>query len=65
VDVPAGLQQFGPDWRLLDPPPPDQLLQRQPLDKLRRHSDYWKDREWKLAVDALRPPPGPDPRRRR
>ena len=61
VDVPAGLQQFGPDWRLLDPPPPDQLLQRRPLDKLRRHSDYWKDREWKLAVDALRPVPDPDP----
>ena len=56
-----GRQEFGPDWRLLDPPPPDRLLQQHPLDILRGHSDYWRDRAWKRAVTAALPPPSSDP----
>ena len=47
-------REFGPDWRLLDPPLPDRQRQRRPLDALRGHGDYWGDRSWRAAVVQLR-----------
>ena len=57
-------EEFGPDWRLLDPPlirtstrpvstsgPP---LQTHVLLPVRGHGDYWRDEAWTAAVDAVR-----------
>jgi hypothetical protein len=46
-------REFGPDWRLLDPPLPDREQQRRPVDRLRGHSDYWGDHAWRTAVCRL------------
>lgn len=44
-------EEYGPDWRLLDPPPPaDPSLQESCLIPLRGHSDFWLDAAW---YDAL------------
>lgn len=46
-----GREQYGPDWRLLDPPPPeDPSLQASHLPSLRGHGEYWLDPAW---YDAL------------
>lgn len=60
---PISHQVIGPEWRLLDPPMPDEPLEQHPLDKLRQHSDYWTDRAWRAALWAVRhaPPPPPPP----
>ena len=53
-------REFGPDWRLLDPPLPDLEQQRRPVDVLRGHGDYWSDLAWRDALMQLRyPPPAP------
>ena len=54
---PDSRQQFGADWRLLDPPLPDGRQHEHPLDLLRRHSDYWTDVAWDQALDEIRPTP--------
>lgn len=53
-DGPEARQQYGADWRLLDPPIPDRLLHERPLAQLRRHSDYWTDEAWPVALAELR-----------
>jgi len=58
-DGPGGRREYGADWRLLDPPLPDLLVQECPLLRLRRHSDYWKDVAWPHAVDAVLAPKPP------
>ncbi|GAA1866716.1 membrane protein [Pseudonocardia ailaonensis] len=62
-DVVTGArQQFGPDWRLLDPPPPpDPTLQGGPLIALRGHGDYWLDAAWYAALGDLLPGHPVDP----
>ncbi|GAA4812704.1 hypothetical protein GCM10023200_58100 [Actinomycetospora chlora] len=50
-----GATAFGPDWRLLDPPVPDDELQELPLLPLRGHSDFWADPSWARAVAVVRP----------
>lgn len=55
-------QEYGPDWRLFDPPVPgDPQLQEDPLAALRGHGDYWLDEDaWPAALDAVRRrPPRP------
>lgn len=64
-----GREENGPDWRLADPPiPATDDLNRAVLLPLRKHSDYWLDPAWTVAVAAVRPPPdeeeGPDGDRR-
>ncbi|MFC5061618.1 hypothetical protein [Actinomycetospora atypica] len=49
-----GRREFGPDWRLADPPVPDQELQVKPLLPLRKHGDYWLDDAWDDAVAVAR-----------
>jgi hypothetical protein len=60
-------REFGPDWRLLDPPLPDVEQQCRPVDALRGHGDYWGDGAWRAAVTQLRQtpavPPAPLPAR--
>ncbi|OLT14346.1 hypothetical protein BJF78_02620 [Pseudonocardia sp. CNS-139] len=60
-DEAAGARrEYGPDWRLLDPPLPDAAQQQRPLDALRGHGDYWGDAAWPAALAALRAtPPAP------
>ena len=51
-----GARTFGGDWRLLDPPvPEDPGLQRRALLPLRRHSDFWADPSWPRAVAVVTP----------
>lgn len=52
-DGPWGRYEYGADWRLLDPPLADHVLQKRPLTRLRRHSDYWQDDAWPDAVRAV------------
>jgi hypothetical protein len=54
-------REFGPDWRLLDPPLPDLEQQRRPVDALRVHGDYWSDLAWGDALMQLRYPPQAPP----
>jgi hypothetical protein len=49
-------REFGPDWRLLDPPLPDLERQCRPLDALRGHGGYWGDRAWRDALRRVRRP---------
>ena len=50
-------QEYGPDWRLVDPPMPVCAdLERAVLLPLRRHSDYWLDPAWRDAMDEVRVP---------
>lgn len=56
ADGPGGRREYGADWRLLDPPLADLMLQRRPLIRLRRHSDYWKDEAWPGAVRTVLAP---------
>jgi alpha-beta hydrolase superfamily lysophospholipase len=52
---PPGRQQFGPDWRLLDPPiPADPDLDENALLGLRRHGEYWLDPAWTTALQVVR-----------
>ena len=55
----ASRQEYGADWRLLDPPLPDAQSQLRPMDQLRRHSDYWADPAWPDAVREARLTPAP------
>jgi len=57
---PGDRRQYGADWRLLDPPCADYLLQQHALLSLRRHSDYWKDAAWADAVIEVLPHGGGD-----
>jgi hypothetical protein len=63
-----GREEHGPDWRLADPPiPAGADLTRAVLLPLRKHSDYWLDPAWTVAVAAVRAPhdeEGPDGDRR-
>ena len=64
-----GREEHGPDWRLADPPIPASAdLNRAVLLPLRKHSDYWLDPAWTVAVAAVRAPhdeeEGPDGDRR-
>lgn len=62
-DAAAGVQQCGPDWLLLDPPPADPGLQQAAMSKLYGHSDFAAHTAWPEAVDKARspvPPPGTD-----
>lgn len=55
-------QEYGPDWRLFDPPVPgDPQLQEDALLALRGHGGYWLDEDaWPAALDAVRRrPPRP------
>jgi hypothetical protein len=50
-----GRREFGPDWRLLDPPrPTDPDLGADPLLGLRRHGEYWLDPAWGAALARVR-----------
>lgn len=67
--APPGRQQFGPDWRLLDPPiPADPDLDENALLGLRRHGEYWLDQAWPAALQVVRSveraAPGPPTRDR-
>ncbi|GAA3232059.1 hypothetical protein GCM10017691_26350 [Pseudonocardia petroleophila] len=47
-------EQYGPDWRLADPPPPaDRTLQRACLLPLRGHGEYWLDPAWYDALAGM------------
>ncbi len=47
-------EEFGPDWRLLDPVPPvDRTLQRSALLPLRGHGEYWLDEAWYAALAEI------------
>lgn len=47
---------YGRDWCLLDPEmPTDVSLQQGPLQPLRRHSNFWRDPAWSIALTAVRP----------
>ncbi len=50
VERRPGCLEYGPEWRLLDPPVPDPALQDHPFAQLRRHGDYWTDPAWPSAV---------------
>ena len=54
---PEGRTSYGSDWRLLDPPIPDDGQQERSLAVLRRHSDYWTDGAWPDALEAVRHTP--------
>lgn len=57
-DDPAdGRREYGPDWRLLDPPIPDLELQTHAISALFRHSNYWSDPAWPDALAAVRGSP--------
>jgi hypothetical protein len=58
-DEDGARREFGPDWRLLDPPLPDLQQQRRPVDALRGHGDYWGDVAWRDALMGLRQSPAP------
>jgi hypothetical protein len=46
--------EYGPDWRLLDPPPPtDPSLQRSCVLPLRGHGEFWLDPAWTDALAAV------------
>lgn len=64
----TGRRECGRDWRLLDPSPPDALLQAEPLTSMMRHSHFALSPDWDDAVDWLaarvlgRTPSVPTPR---
>jgi hypothetical protein len=70
-DVPptgTGRRECGRDWRLLDPSPPDALLQAEPLTSMMQHSHFALSPDWDDAVELLatrvlgRTPSVPSPR---
>lgn len=49
----TGRRECGRDWRLLDPSPPDPLLQSQPLTSMMGHSHFALSPDWDDAVEWL------------
>jgi hypothetical protein len=49
----TGRRECGRDWRLLDPSPPDLLLQEEPLTSLMKHGHFALSPDWDDAVTWL------------
>lgn len=49
----TGRRECGRDWRLLDPSPPDALLQAEPLSSMMQHSHFALSPDWADAVAWL------------
>ena len=49
----TGRRECGRDWRLLDPSPPDDLLQAEPLTSMMQHSHFALSPDWDDAVEWL------------
>jgi hypothetical protein len=53
VDGSTGRRESGPDWRILDPPPVDALLQTTSVTHLSEHSGYPASPDYTAAVQDL------------
>lgn len=53
VDGSTGRRESGPDWRVLDPPPVDPMLQLTSVTHLSKHSGYPASADYVAAVRAL------------
>ena len=49
----TGRRECGRDWRLLDPSPPDAMLQAEPLSPMMKHSHFALSPDWDDAVAWL------------
>ncbi len=49
-----GTVRHGNDWRLVDPVPRVQPLQRAPVNALHGHGNYWASPDWARALAAVR-----------